>query len=121
MLCLLILDLSYDMAPTKYSRLRSPVSSEDKYTDEQFKQPPPKFPTRSIIIAIFLFLLGLAMLTLGVLLLTGIIESKFWDRCYPLLFLGTIVFIPGAYHVRIAYCAWRGYHGYSYDDIPTID
>ena len=113
---------SLKMAPPKYSRLRSPVSSEDeKYTDEQFKQPPPKFPTRSIIIAIFLFLLGLIMLTLGVLLLTGIIESKFWDRCYPLLFLGTIVFIPGAYHVRIAYCAWRGYRGYSFDDIPTMD
>ena len=114
--------LSLKMAPPKYSRLRSPVSSEDeKYTDEQFKEPPPKFPTRSIIIAIILFLLGLIMLTLGVLLLTGIIESKFWDRCYPLLFLGTIVFIPGAYHVRIAYCAWRGYHGYSFDDIPTMD
>lgn len=110
------------MAPPKYSRLRSPVSSEDdKYTDEQFRQPPPEFPTRSIVIAILLFVLGLAMLTLGVLLLTGIIESKFWDRCYPLLFLGTVVFIPGAYHVRIAYCAWRGYRGYSYDDIPSVD
>ena len=93
------------MAPPKYSRLRSPVSSENEYTDEQFKKPPPEFPTRSIITAIFLFLLGLVMLTLGILLLTGVLESKFWDRCYPLLFLGTIVFIPGAYHVRIALCA----------------
>ena len=109
------------MSPPKYSRLRSPVASEDeKYTDGQFRYPEPQFPTRSIVIAILLFLLGSAMLTLGILLLTGVIESKFWNRCYPLLFLGTIVFIPGAYHLRIAYCAWRGYRGYSYDDIPSI-
>jgi len=107
------------MAPIKYTRLRSPAS--DEYTDEQFKRPPPKFPTKSIIIAIVLFLVGAVMLTLGVLLLTGVIETKFWDRCHPLLFLGTIAFVPGLYHVRIAYYAWKGYHGYSYDDIPSID
>ena len=31
------------------------------------------------------------------------------------------MFIPGAYHVRIAYYAYKGYDGYSYDDIPEFD
>jgi hypothetical protein len=31
------------------------------------------------------------------------------------------MFIPGAYHVRIAYYAFKGYEGYSYDDIPEFD
>jgi hypothetical protein len=35
--------------------------------------------------------------------------------------LGSILLIPGFYHVRIAYCAWRQYEGYSFDDIPSDD
>jgi len=29
-----------------------------------------------------------------------------------------MTFIPGAYYTRVAYCAYRGYAGYSYRDIP---
>jgi hypothetical protein len=42
-------------------------------------------------------------------------------RALPLLFLGALLFIPGAYHVRIAYYAYRGYHGYDFSQIPTMD
>lgn len=31
------------------------------------------------------------------------------------------MFIPGFYHVRIAYYAWKGYRGYSFEDIPDFD
>jgi hypothetical protein len=31
------------------------------------------------------------------------------------------MFIPGAYHVRIAYYAFKGYIGYSFEDIPEFD
>uniref|UniRef100_A0A8C2GJ10 Uncharacterized protein n=1 Tax=Cyprinus carpio TaxID=7962 RepID=A0A8C2GJ10_CYPCA len=30
-------------------------------------------------------------------------------------------FLPGFYHLRIAYYASKGYRGYSYDDIPDFD
>jgi hypothetical protein len=38
----------------------------------------------------------------------------------PLLVLGSICFIPGFYHVRIAYLAWKGVQGYSLDAIPDL-
>jgi len=31
------------------------------------------------------------------------------------------MFIPGSYHVHLAYNAWKGNSGYSYDDIPEFD
>ena len=31
------------------------------------------------------------------------------------------MFIPGAYHVRIAYYAYRKYPGFSFDDIPEFE
>lgn len=37
-----------------------------------------------------------------------------------LIILGAITFIPGSYHVVIAFRAWRGDAGYSFDDIPTV-
>lgn len=41
------------------------------------------------------------------------------ERWLSLIILGAITFIPGAYHVAIAFKAWRGDHGYSFDDIPS--
>lgn len=38
-----------------------------------------------------------------------------------MLILGSLMFIPGFYHVRIAYYAWKGYRGYSFEDIPAFD
>jgi lipopolysaccharide export LptBFGC system permease protein LptF len=37
-----------------------------------------------------------------------------------LLVLGSICFIPGFYHVRIAYLAWKGVEGYSLESIPDM-
>lgn len=37
-----------------------------------------------------------------------------------LLVLGSICFLPGFYHTRIAYMAWRGIAGFSLDDIPDL-
>lgn len=43
------------------------------------------------------------------------------DRTVPVLIIGILVFLPGFYHLRIAYYASKGYPGYSYDDIPDFD
>jgi hypothetical protein len=46
---------------------------------------------------------------------------QYADRTWPLIILGIIMFVPGAYHVRIAYYAYRQYPGYSFDEIPEFD
>ncbi|KAK3743712.1 hypothetical protein QZH41_012397, partial [Actinostola sp. cb2023] len=51
----------------------------------------------------------------------GYVAAQYADRTYPLLIIGSLMFIPGFYHVRLAYCAWKGYRGYSFDDIPDFD
>ncbi|XP_043939078.1 transmembrane protein 230 isoform X1 [Protopterus annectens] len=43
------------------------------------------------------------------------------DKAWPLLIIGILVFLPGFYHLRIAYYAAKGYRGYSFDDIPDFD
>lgn len=47
--------------------------------------------------------------------------SQHSDRTVPVLIIGILVFLPGFYHLRIAYYASKGYRGYSYDDIPDFD
>ncbi len=37
-----------------------------------------------------------------------------------LLVLGSICFLPGAHHTRLAYLAWRGVEGYSLNSIPDV-
>lgn len=46
---------------------------------------------------------------------------QYSDRTWPLLLLGALMFIPGAYHTRIAYYAYKGYEGFSFEDIPEFE
>ncbi len=96
-----------------------PLPKEEEYDDEQFDdQVPIDLPKKSIIVAVVLFVLGGIMLTFGSLMLAGVIgQGQGNFRASPLMVLGAIIFIPGAYNVRTAYYAWRGYAGYSYADI----
>lgn len=67
-------------------------------------------------------LLSLRQLTLVVssLILLGHLDSEVYaDRMIPLMILGTLMFIPGAYYARIMYKAFKGVPGYSYDQIPS--
>ncbi|KAI3362023.1 hypothetical protein L3Q82_012362, partial [Scortum barcoo] len=93
-----------------------------------FKKSPPKVPYKAIALAIFLFLIGSLLIIFGALLLAGTIQvektSLFCvqhpDRTIPVIIIGLLVFLPGFYHLRIAYYAAKGYRGYSYDDIPDF-
>ncbi len=38
---------------------------------------------------------------------------------YGFTIIGLLTFIPGFYHTRIAYYTWRGYKGFSWDQIPA--
>ncbi|XP_019110928.1 transmembrane protein 230b [Larimichthys crocea] len=102
----------------RYSRL---ASDDDGYIDLQFKRSPPKVPYKAIALATVLFLIGSLLIIIGALLLAGYFEVTHTDRTVPVLIIGILVFLPGIYHLRIAYYASKGYHGYSYDDIPDFD
>ncbi|MBN3297053.1 transmembrane protein 230 [Amia ocellicauda] len=102
----------------KYSKL---ADSDDGYIDLQFKKSPPKVPYKAIALATVLFLIGSLLIVIGALLLTGYIEVTDPNRTLPVLIIGILVFLPGFYHLRIAYYASKGYRGYSYDDIPDFD
>ncbi|XP_007955411.1 transmembrane protein 230 [Orycteropus afer afer] len=102
----------------KYSRLSS---TDDGYIDLQFKKSPPKIPYKAIALATVLFLIGTFLIIIGSLLLAGYISKGGADRAIPVLIIGILVFLPGFYHLRIAYYASKGYRGYSYDDIPDFD
>ncbi|KAL8613360.1 hypothetical protein ACOMHN_052599 [Nucella lapillus] len=103
----------------KYHRLAH--VSDDGYIDLQFEKPPPKIPYKAIFLATVLFVVGSTLIVIGALLLSGMINSKYADRTWPVLILGALMFIPGVYHVRIAYYAYKGYDGFSYEDIPEFE
>jgi Ca2+/H+ antiporter len=104
---------------TKYHKLNR--ESENEFTDKQFEQPPSKIPYKAIGLAVVLFVVGSVLIILSALLLAGHIDTKYSDRTWPLLILGLLMFIPGSYHVHLAYYAWKGTSGYSFDDIPEYE
>lgn len=107
----------------KYTKLVD-ISGDtvDTYHDEQFTDSTPaKIPIRSIALATFLFLVGSVLLVLAGLLVGGVFGDTPDASAMPLLIIGALTFIPGFYHVRLAYYAWKGYYGYSFSDIPSYD
>ncbi|KRY90783.1 Transmembrane protein [Trichinella pseudospiralis] len=83
----------------------------DDFFDSQFQIPPHPIPWRAIILATLLFVFGTILIVIGTLLLAGFCDPKYNDRTWPVLILGLLMFIPGLYHVRIAYYAFKGYKG----------
>ena len=47
--------------------------------------------------------------------------QKYGDRLWPLIIFGSLMFIPGSYHVYLAVNVFIGTAGYSFDDIPEFD
>ncbi|RKP04807.1 hypothetical protein THASP1DRAFT_33384 [Thamnocephalis sphaerospora] len=108
----------------RYRRLHEEAEA---YVREQFIKPPTpselmQLPWKSIALALVLFLAGTAGIVVGSLIMTGYIQAEDWAaRGKPFLILGTLLFIPGFYHVRLAYYAWKGYTGYDFDQIPDLE
>jgi hypothetical protein len=105
----------------KYKKLPRSTVTGDGFVDIQFDKPPPKTPYKAILLATTLFVVGSTLIIIGSLLLTGYISAQYSDRTWPVLLIGALMFIPGAYHVRIAYYAYKGFDGFSYEDIPEFE
>jgi len=78
-------------------------------------------PLKSLILATVLFVIGSVCLILGSLLVTGYIETAYWDRGYSLIALGAITFLPGFYVLRIYFYARKRVKGFSFAQIPDYD
>ncbi|XP_031777744.1 uncharacterized protein LOC100114926 isoform X2 [Nasonia vitripennis] len=89
------------------------TETDNGFVDSQFVSPPIKIPWKAITLATLLFVGGTVMLVTGSLIYS--------DRMWPIIILGALMFIPGAYHVRVAVQAYRKVPGYSFDDIPEFD
>eukprot|EP00038_Savillea_parva_P015140 m.13244 g.13244 ORF g.13244 m.13244 type:complete len:140 (-) comp3023_c0_seq1:162-581(-) len=114
--------LAKDSAPSvgRHVRYRRVETKGDRgWTDAQFDKPKSRVPYKAIAYAIALCLLGTVLLVIGTCLYIGVIWAHDPERWLSLIVLGALTFIPGSYHVVIAYRAWRGDHGYSFDDIPS--
>ncbi|XP_012222373.1 transmembrane protein 230 isoform X1 [Linepithema humile] len=101
-----------------YTQLRE---TDNGFFDSQFVSPPVKIPWKAITLAALLFVGGAVMLIMGSLIVSGHIDSKYSDRMWPVIILGALMFIPGAYHMRVVILAYQKVPGYSFDDIPEFD
>lgn len=111
-------DVDYSKLPTSDNNL----SGNNGFTDAQFAAPVQQnIPWKAIILAALLFIVGTVLLIFGSLVISGHIDLQYSDRMWPMIILGLLMFIPGAYHVRIAYYAYKQVPGYSFDDIPEFE
>ncbi|XP_074348350.1 uncharacterized protein LOC141687095 [Apium graveolens] len=109
----------------QYSRLASDdyddIDSNELRHDPRFDYSPKHLdviPWRSIVLALFLLLLGSILLCLSILIITGHMGGE-QSQAYGLLGLGIVSFLPGFYETRIAYYSWRGAQGYRFASIPA--
>ncbi|XP_060525916.1 transmembrane protein 230-like isoform X1 [Cylas formicarius] len=94
---------------------------DNGFVDAQFQIPAQQIPWKSIMLASLLLIVGTSLLIFGSLVLSGKVTLQYPDRMWPMIILGILMFIPGAYHVRIAYYAYKEVPGFSFDDIPEFD
>eukprot|EP00877_Chromochloris_zofingiensis_P009528 jgi/Chrzof1/4829/Cz15g00260.t1 len=94
-----------------------PLRTEEE-EDPRFIIPPEEVPYGSIALAVFLMLFGMASFVLAWLHFTQAIFGKEQAEV-GFTVVGLLTFIPGFYHTRIAYYAWKGTPGYRWSDIPS--
>jgi len=78
----------------------------------------PSLPMKSLLLSIFLFINGTVFLLIGL--------SVFWQtslgESLPFTILGSLCFIPGAYHVYVFVKVWLGRdNAYTYDMLENYE
>ncbi|KAI8069859.1 uncharacterized protein B0P05DRAFT_551194 [Gilbertella persicaria] len=110
------------LKPKNKLRRFAELQDDPGFTSAQFETQETPIPWNAIGLALLLFVLGSILLALGILIKIGIIASEIWlDRGTPFIVLGSVMFIPGVYHLYIAYYAYYKYPGYDFSLIPDWD
>lgn len=89
-------------------------------------------PWRVLVLAAILSVVGALLILFYSLIAAGIIVSSFVsfpdcsgvqheERRFQMLFVGLLMFVPGFYHLRLAFYAMQGREGYHFSDIPDFD
>ena len=112
LLLFIILDVEMIMASSGIVR----VPKFDPTAPEPLQRP--SLPLRSLFLSIFLFINGTVFLLIGL--------SVFWNaslgESLPFTILGSICFIPGAYHVFVFLKVWLGRDSaYTYDMLENYE
>merc|ERR1711998_344646 len=76
---------------------------------------------KSLLLAGFLFFFGSSMILMGATRILGYVPSMQEGQATGMLVLGALAFLPGGYHMWIAWQAFQGKHGYSLDQIPLVE
>mmetsp|Transcript_42805 Transcript_42805/g.87493 ORF Transcript_42805/g.87493 Transcript_42805/m.87493 type:complete len:114 (-) Transcript_42805:126-467(-) len=86
-----------------------------------------QFPMKPVLLAAGLLFSGIVLLSVWGAIMTGLIDTEYWwpgqgwkQPALAFFVLGCICILPGGYTIWIAFCAWRGYRGYSFSQIPSI-
>ena len=77
-------------------------------------------PWKGIILAFILTIIGSFIIIVFICSQMGWIQFKPDDN-FTFLTLAFITLVPGFYHCMIAFRAFRGYEGYSFDDIADLN
>mmetsp|Transcript_16100 Transcript_16100/g.27673 ORF Transcript_16100/g.27673 Transcript_16100/m.27673 type:complete len:134 (+) Transcript_16100:135-536(+) len=104
--------------PSKQAAKKPFKMSDYKLESETYDILISKPPVGSICVAVFLTLLGIACFVSAWLHITQRILGKEQAEI-GFTILGLLTFIPGFFHVRIAYYAWQGRPGFTWDMIPS--
>eukprot|EP00891_Asterochloris_glomerata_P001197 jgi/Astpho2/1197/Aster-x0050 len=95
------------------------LSHQESGVPEDFRvygQTSTETPWRSIYLAAGLLIAGVVLLFTGI----GLWATDPDAHGLVLFVLGLVIFVPGAYFSRIAYYAYKGREGYSFDAIPNV-
>ncbi|KAL7751704.1 hypothetical protein RI367_002703 [Sorochytrium milnesiophthora] len=77
-------------------------------------------PWRSLVLTLFLFTAGVITLISGFSLLLSRSEKEHRDRWQPLMIIGGMCIVPGAYYLTLFAAAFLKISGYDYSQIPEL-
>jgi hypothetical protein len=97
------------------------LSAEHILLTGQLRRRRDARPWGALLLALLLLSIGVVSLTMFTMISVGVLDERWAENAQPLLIVGLLGFLPGAYETRIAYAAWRGWPGYSFEQIPRYD
>uniref|UniRef100_A0A914YUD2 Transmembrane protein 230 n=1 Tax=Panagrolaimus superbus TaxID=310955 RepID=A0A914YUD2_9BILA len=108
-----------------YKHLKEEEDDDDSHGDQSFNRfqfqakTEIEIPWKGILLACALTVIGISLLVFS--FSSYRLKDTSDDFPYPTLILGCIAFIPGSYHLWIAYHAYNRTPGFYFEDIPNFD